>query len=408
MSHTKEIPPALCPLPWMHLATHPNGAVSLCCRINYADDEGFAESSHKQKVNLNQDSIASALNSPSFKQTRLEMLAGKWPKACEGCRRSEKDGLESKRLYESRRFNTDFESLRRQTSADGGLLEAKLEFIELRLGNKCNLKCRTCNPHSSISWQTEYKVLEETLPFVQPYPAIQVEWCESEAFWQDLEKHLCNEPRFYINGGEPTLIEAHWNFLEHLVERQRSQNIELFYNSNMTHLPDKAFALWKNFKKVSMSASIDAVGERNHYIRFPASWKKIETHVAKILDHGIALDVTQTISAMNLFYLDEMLAWAQPQKIHVEYNFVYDPPFLAPQALPQAVRKELLQNEKFQALASSRQRLQLEAIANEADSPELWEQFVSYTKTLDQSRKQDFQKTFPELIQCLRKHHYEF
>ena len=103
-----------------------------------------------------------------------------------------------------------------------------------------------------------------------------------------------------------------------------------------------------------------------------------------------------------------MLAWAQTRKIHVEYNFVYDPPFLAPKALPQVVRKELLKNEKFQTMASARQRHQLEAIASEEDSPELWEQFVSYTKTLDQSRKQDFQKTFPEFIQCLRKHNYEF
>ena len=45
----------------------------------------------------------------------------------------------------------------------------------------------------------------------------------------------------YINGGEPTLIKAHWNYLRRLVESGRSKNIVLWYNINMTNLPMKQF-----------------------------------------------------------------------------------------------------------------------------------------------------------------------
>ena len=52
----------------------------------------------------------------------------------------------------------------------------------------------------------------------------------------------------YINGGEPTLIKAHWNYLRKLVDSGRSKNIILWYNINMTNLPEE-ITLWKEFKE---------------------------------------------------------------------------------------------------------------------------------------------------------------
>ena len=53
----------------------------------------------------------------------------------------------------------------------------------------------------------------------------------------------------YSNGGEPTLIKAHWNYLRRLVESGRSKNIILWYNINMTNLSDEAIPYGKNLKK---------------------------------------------------------------------------------------------------------------------------------------------------------------
>jgi hypothetical protein len=76
-----------CVLPWIHLATHPNGEVSLCCEVDNSSN-GLAHNNklnQKKRLNLNENSIENILNSDSFKDVRLKMLDGKIPDACKGC-----------------------------------------------------------------------------------------------------------------------------------------------------------------------------------------------------------------------------------------------------------------------------------------------------------------------------------
>ena len=62
---------------------------------------------------------------------------------------SQRKGIESKRVYEAKvykDFDSDYAS--RLTGKDGSI-PMDLRFVELRLGNVCNVRCRTCNPASS-------------------------------------------------------------------------------------------------------------------------------------------------------------------------------------------------------------------------------------------------------------------
>ena len=92
-----------------------------------------------------------------------------------------------------------------------------LRFVELRLGNLCNVRCRTCNPASSSQWRNDYRKIEATLDFVTKYGNIdkdEYKWPEEDAFWDDLFESAPNLELVYINGGEPTLIKKHWEYLE--------------------------------------------------------------------------------------------------------------------------------------------------------------------------------------------------
>ena len=71
-----------CVLPWMHLATHPHGGVTLCCVSDFTGNINAARNDvdgKKVALNLNRDSIEDIVNADSFKQARREMLAGKAP-----------------------------------------------------------------------------------------------------------------------------------------------------------------------------------------------------------------------------------------------------------------------------------------------------------------------------------------
>lgn len=389
---------SFCVLPWIHLATHPHGGVSLCCRVDYTNSEGMAfdrRAKGKKILNLNTEPLSEVINSESFREARLQMLQGRWPKACLGCHKDESAGLKSKRLHENEYFDFDIHKAQAVTDSSGRV-SAQFQYLELRLGNLCNLKCRTCSPYSSSKWTQEYRILENTLDFVKPYrKALVSSWTEDEKIWKDIFESSKQLKLLFINGGEPTLIKQHWSYLERLIEEGLAGNIDIKYNINMTILPAKAKDIWKKFKSVTIGASIDDLNERNSYIRHGSNWNLIEENLLKIKSWGIPITIEQTVSVMNVYYLDEVERYAEKIGVGYGLNFVYDPNYLAIDVLPKKLKDHVLKKLK-KANYSERWLQHVEAHFKTQAAPQLWPRFLAYTKKLDQLRKESFEKTFFE------------
>ena len=254
-----------CPLPWMHLGTHPHGGVTPCCISDMTAGKNRARNYKEDGAefyNLNDHDINTHMNSDYFKEIRLQMLNNEKPSACMRCYDEEDKGIKSKRVHEASVYETYTPDYARKLTDSNGGIPLDLRFVELRLGNVCNVRCRTCNPASSSRWVADYKKIVDSLDFVNDgYSWLDhkhdFQWPEDENFYEDLFKCAPNLEVLYINGGEPTLIKAHWKFLEMLVESGRSKNIILWYNINMTQVPDKAIPLWKEFKEARVCPSID-------------------------------------------------------------------------------------------------------------------------------------------------------
>ena len=396
-----------CPLPWMHLGTHPHGGVTPCCISDMTAGKNRARNftdTGDQFFNLNDHSISKHMNSDYFKQIRLEMLNDLEPKACSRCYQEERKGVESKRQHESKvypDFDTSYAS--RLTGKDGSI-PLDLRFVELRLGNVCNVRCRTCNPASSSRWVKDYKQIVESLDFVNDgYSWLDhkhdFQWPEDENFYEDLFECAPNMEVLYINGGEPTLIKAHWNYLDKLVSSGRSKNIILWYNINMTNLPAEAIPIWKEFKEARVCPSIDCLDKRNQYIRFPTDWNDVTKHLDMLLEESvITTRITQTVSAYNYAYVDEFLNWAP---CPVDMNFVYDPDYLSPAILPPVVRRQV--HEKFRKTLGNKYELGtlLSMFDNDDWDKTKWEHFCRYNDELDKIRKHDkgWRDIFPELVE---------
>jgi organic radical activating enzyme len=369
-----------CPLPWMHLATHPEGKVTLCCVSDHTNNMSVAKNEGVE-LNLNRNKVIEIVNSDYFVQVRNEMLGGIKPQACMRCYNEEDAGLKSKRKLELSKFGSNY---------SGTVITPDLKFIELRLGNLCNVKCRTCNPSSSTQWITEYDKLQNTLPFVVKYPLkIDTNWTQSDEFWDDLLENSKNVELIYINGGEPTLVEKHWNYLERLIERGLHKQVKLWYSINMTNLPDKLLDIWKQFKEVEIHCSIDDIGERNSYIRKGTNWNDVETNLEKIRDNSwIQASVTQTVSWMNIFYVDEFKEYFNKLGMRTQSNLVYDPKFYSISILPKSL-KSVLSNKltNFDYL--------LEHVSSDINI-DIFEQGLAYNNWLDESRKEKFSEVFSE------------
>lgn len=339
----------LCPLPWIHLATHPVGEVSVCCKSDMQNSSGHAKNDDVlHRMNLAKDSIENIRNSDSFKRIRLQMLNNEIPEACRGCFDAEKKGLCSKRMRETQDYPVDLDSLQKITQPDGST-SAPLKFLELRLGNRCNLKCITCNPMSSSFWEEDAQALKNKFSIELPHDYLacnssMFNWPEHEQFWEQFNSHKESINRIHVNGGEPTLNMKHQEFLKELVRFGRSKEIELLYNINLTNIPDELISLWNQFKKTTIHASIDAVGERNDYIRFPSKWNKIEQNFRKLSDQQFEIGVLQTISCFNFFYLEDMSEWLHSfaPKVGIIYNYVDSPSHFSPMIIPPAERKKAI------------------------------------------------------------------
>ena len=171
---------------------------------------------------------------------------------------------------------------------DYGSVPPQVHYIDLRFGTKCNLKCVMCSPHDSSLWVKDWKkmhpqVQNETLKDSMQWEdkgstnGSSYNWHKNNpVFWEQFYEQVPYMKQVYFAGGEPLIIEEHYEILEKIIASGKAGEIEIRYNSNGVEWRDDLFDLWKHFKLVRYHYSVDAVGDRNHYIRYPADWTRAQ------------------------------------------------------------------------------------------------------------------------------------
>lgn len=394
-----------CVLPWMHLASHPNGGVSLCCRSNHTNAVSWAMKPNSTELQtFDNTAIATIANSDTFIRVRQAMLDGKEPVECEGCWKDEAAGLVSKRMYENQRWAHVIPELE-QTAY---LRKPNYRYIELRLGNVCNNACVTCNSFSSSKWYTDEVKIAKELPWFKLRPMENFKWHDRAEFYNELATLSNDVEEIYINGGEPTLIKAHFGYLEKLIESGQSQQVHLVYSLNMMDIPDRLADLWQNFKKVTVNCSVDDYGPRNFYIRWPSNWADTVSSIRKINSiPTVDWHVTQTVSIFNIFNLSMLDDWLNYSfGKSTTHNFVLYPDYLSLQAIP-AELKPLIKS-KYQNSFDNYKRNELFAKLNMLWQPELTIRANEFIKALDKSRNLHFRDYVPELERILNANTKEY
>jgi organic radical activating enzyme len=318
--------PTFCVLPWIHLATRPNGDARLCCGSNASGVEsgdhgiGLVKKENGKVANFGKDTLQDAFNNVYMRDVRKTMLEGNIPASCTKCFEEEKNGVISKRLwelYEWNRDGLDIAQLIKDTTADGQVPPV-IRYFDIRLGHTCNLKCVMCSPHDSSKWTQDYdKLVAKTK---SPIIIKQISWdkntfdntwYEKAEFWDEVFEQIPNIQQMYFAGGEPLMIKEHHRFLEEIIRRGYNQQITLRYNSNGIFVDDEIIELWSKFKKVKYAFSLDAEGDRNHYIRYPADWNTIVANLHK-LDNSpdnIHVGIACAVQALNIKHLPDFARW---------------------------------------------------------------------------------------------------
>jgi MoaA/NifB/PqqE/SkfB family radical SAM enzyme len=134
------LPDSICMLPWMSIETSPMGTTRPCC---LAKEE-------IPNIDLRTNTLEDAYKSPYMQQLRQQFRRGEKPATCQQCWDEEAAGRTSKRINSRIRLKDLY------TAVDwANDTPDQLWFIDLKLGNICNLKCRICGSWSSSKWAAE-------------------------------------------------------------------------------------------------------------------------------------------------------------------------------------------------------------------------------------------------------------
>ena len=327
-----------CVLPWTMLQTDSIGTIRICCKST--------EFLHSEKENLNNFSLKQAWQSEKLQSIRDNLNNDVKDDNCIKCWKEESSGAKSMRTSGSRYFY---------------LLDNDLstpQILDLKLGTKCNLKCRICSRYSSSLWsqEEEYfadnnlkdKINRETTKFLQAYN-------DDSTIWQDIDNWLPHLKKMEFYGGEPFLIDKNWEVLEKSIANGYNKYQELHYTTNGTTYRTNHIELLKQFNKVDIQLSIDDIENRFEYQRHPARWKVLDRNITKFKDlknsiRHYNLTVCTTVSSLNIWYLDKLLEYFYNQNINVIFNILHGPSEFCISNLPistkNKIEKKLLGIEK--------------------------------------------------------------
>ena len=246
---------AHCLIPWTNIDIGPRGEIKPCCKYECSDSE---------TLNITDANIKDYTASKFLNDIKDTMIKGEWPDGCIRCKTEEDNNIESKRQLDYNRWKVHFDNY----TEDKGYITASIGF-----GNTCNLKCITCNATSSSRWRKEYMDIYG----IDKPP---VETISSAA--DDIYNAMPNLIHFDVIGGEPIISEPkkQKELLQRYIDSGQSRNMTLHYTTNAQQFPDKEWwNLWNNFAEIDMQLSIDGVGRRYEYIRYPAKNDLLEDTV---------------------------------------------------------------------------------------------------------------------------------
>jgi organic radical activating enzyme len=363
------------------------------------------------KFDLNTASFANIQNSTYMQDLRQEFLDAKQPQTCRKCWREERAGRTSKRMH-------TLDRLKHMLPDQSWTADAKpLMFLDLKLGNICNLKCRICGSWSSSTFAAEELANlgpDENKKTNHHYRMLkQGAWPrENQLFWSEIDQVVDQICYIEFTGGEPFMIQEHFDMLQGLVDRGLAGNIEIHYNTNGTQWPEQGEAIWRHFKTVEIAFSIDDVGERFEYQRTNAVWAEVVLNIQKFNDlksrnSNIRLQVCSTVNVFNVLYLEGLANWIDTQAFDFVYwNMMHEAYYFSINTLPE-LAKQAVANKLQSAQVSAQHRAEFENIIKFMNNGVGLDGFILRMRIadLDRKRQQNLVAVEPEFAQLIA---YEF
>jgi sulfatase maturation enzyme AslB (radical SAM superfamily) len=358
-----------------------------------------------QVGNCRTNTLAEIWQNDAMTKLRSDMLSETPNATCGRCYEQEESGFFSGRKSANKHHGHQIKKLETNPF--------EMTYWDIRFSNLCNLKCRSCGHIFSSQWYQDQAKLAGG-DWKDRNTVLNYAGRTETDMWSQLEPHLDYVEQIYFAGGEPLLMEEHYNILEELVRRGRF-DVRLIYNTNFTHTDLKGrsvFEYWKQFKSVAVGASLDGMGHPAEYIRKGTRWHDVvqNRHRMIAICPNVDFYISPTLSIMNAWHLPDFhREWCaagliQPQDLNV--NILQDPAYYRIDIAPQEYKQRLEEKyRKHLSWMSDRDPLGRATQGFESaitfmmatDNTQLIDTFWRRTHELDEMRNESWQHALPEL-----------
>ena len=373
-----------CVLPWQSLSVDNQGRSRICC-----NNDAHYRSHTAVSIN-NCASAAEAMDTDYHREVRAALGQGQRHHSCSKCWDIEQRG--------GRSFREIWNDILPEVVS-----EPTVRYIDVTLGNKCNLTCRMCNEWNSHLWQIDNQRMgRKTDPSIA-----NTRWFEADAARRLITDNMRTVSHINCLGGEPLIVQEQLEMLRHCLRSGRAHEISLSYNTNMTTLLPSQLELWRGFKRVDLNVSLEGLGTHNDYIRQNSSWSVIAHNIDTVRTHSnVHMTVHATFGILNALTVSELVSWATT---HAAFggrmpwlNIVHWPVNQDPRHLPDDLKQMV--RERLTTAMQGRQAdpsygSWLGAVNHldmSADST-LWHSFWQDVDQLDQHKHTDIAVSLAEL-----------
>ena len=386
-----------CVLPWISIEASPIGTVRPCC---LAEDE--IRDNAGNKFLLHSADFSDIQRSNHMQTLRQQFLAQQRPETCRKCWAVEDAGGKSKRQHTLDRLQHTIPD--RDWTEDA----MPLMFLDLKLGNICNLKCRICGSWSSSQFATEeLRHVKDKKSSFHYEMLKQGAWPqENQNFWSQIDQHLDRIRYIEFTGGEPFLIREHFDMLQGIVDRGIADQVEIHYNTNGTQWPEGAEHIWKHFKTVEIAFSIDDIGARFEYQRTNARWAEVCENIDRFRDlreiySNIRLQICCTVNVFNVYYIDQVADWINKNRESFDFvywNMLHEIWYFSISRLPRTVKSVLTLHLNTCAVPAefANEFRRITDFMNRGESSD-GSDMLAAMRQLDQRRNQSLRAVAPEL-----------
>ena len=409
-----------CDKPFDHNYIHTNGKFRLCCTTI----QDIYTDNNYNLFNAGKHSVNDYWNSNRMKEIRKNMIAGKQTRDCRRCYQQEKNN------FQSLRSTNRMEDYVNNTRADGTYTKPA-STMQIQMSNICNLKCKMCS--QMYSHMNGLELLEigkedpDWLHWVKQQGAIvnnwtnelgiKQEWYKNKEFKLQMFEHISKNIEILdIIGGEPTLIPEFYELFKYCDDRGTLKNKQFNIVTNLTNINPKMTQWLPKMKLWRIWASIDGLGERTEYIRYPSQWKiilknlKFYKNLTKKNNSGITL--MPAVQLLNVDQLDDIIKWWVDWcggELNEKYSFKWlgttSPLICNPAIAPREWRLKVADKlDKF--TFDSFYKKYITDLRNEKYSAEQMlnhqKSFIRYNDRQDQFRKgKTWRELLPDLEQAL-------